>query len=49
MELISRAEVLDILKNICNHGLKVYDKKYHLPIITITSIVLIAEVITCMI
>ena len=37
MELISREEVLNILNDICNHALEVYDKKYHLPIRTITS------------
>lgn len=36
MELISREEVLNILNDICNHALEVYDKKYHLPIRTIT-------------
>ena len=36
MEPISREEVLNILNDTCNHALKVYDKKYHLPIRTIT-------------
>ena len=37
MELISREEALSILNDTCNHALNVYDKKYHLPIRTITS------------
>ena len=37
MELISREEVLNIINDVCNHALKEYDKKYHLPIRTITS------------